>query len=166
MTKLSSGGSSLSYSTFIGGTDGDLGRWIAVDDCGAAYLSGETTGPDYPTTPGAFDRTHKGSDDTVVSKLNAAGRGLLYSTYLGGSGVDHGLGIAVDGSGAAYVSGDTTDSATDYPTTPGAFDRTHNGGVTDAVVTKLAPPSLLTLNASVVEGDARSRARSSRSGSV
>ena len=77
-----------------------------------------------------------------MTKLDASGAALVYSTYLGGSGGDYGYGIALDGAGSAYVTG-RTDSA-DFPTTPGAFDTTFNGGAADAFVTKLtraAPPS-------------------------
>jgi hypothetical protein len=86
------------------------------------------------TTASAFDRTLGGSGDAFVTKLNAAGSGLAYSTFLGGTGLDSGSSIAVR-HGRAYVRG-STDSA-NYPTTPGAFDRTFNGGNFDAFVTKL-----------------------------
>ena len=72
----------LDYSTFLGGaTDDGLG--IAVDGSGSAYVTGETDSSDYPTTPGAFDRTFNGNRDTFVTKLNASGSALAYSTYLG-----------------------------------------------------------------------------------
>jgi hypothetical protein len=98
-------------------------------------VTGTTGSTDYPTTPGAFDRTYNGGD-TFVTKLNASGSALVYSTFLGGTGTDGGAGIAVDGRGRAYVTG-TTFGSTDYPTTRGAFDRTYNGGNSDAFVTKL-----------------------------
>jgi hypothetical protein len=124
----------LDYSTFLGGTSFDQGRSIAVRD-GRAYVTGETSSANYPTTQGAFDRTFNGGNsDAFVTKLNAAGSALAYSTFLGGSGDDRGRGIAVDGSGRAYVTGFTDSS--DFPTTRGAFDRSLNGGA-DAFVTKL-----------------------------
>jgi hypothetical protein len=124
----------LDYSTFLGGAQTELGRDIAVDGEGRVCVTGETSSPDYPTTPGAFDRTFNGVSDAFVTKLNATGSALVYSTYLGGSSADDGNGIAVDTRGRAYVAG-RTDSA-DYPTTPGAFDRTLDGP-NDAFVTKL-----------------------------
>ena len=73
----------LDYSTFPGGATDDFGLGIAVDGSGSAYVTGETDSSDYPTTPGAFDRTFNGNRDTFVTKLNASGSALAYSTYLG-----------------------------------------------------------------------------------
>jgi Beta-propeller repeat len=101
---------------------------------GRAYVTGTTTSANYPTTPGAFDRTFNGSSDVFVTKLNASGSTLTYSTFLGGMNVDRGTGIAVDRRGRAYVVGQT--SSADFPTTPGAFDTTLDGS-NDAFVTKL-----------------------------
>ena len=122
----------LDYSTFLGGTGFDQGFGIAVRD-GRAYVTGDTDSADFPTTTGAFDTTHNGDHDAFVTKLNASGSALVYSTFLGGTNFDVGGGIAVDGEGRAYVTGQT--ASEDYPTTPGAFDRTFNGA--DAFVTKL-----------------------------
>jgi len=133
VTKLNAAGSALTYSTFLGGTDGDQGEGIAVRE-GRAYVTGRTSSGTYPTTRGAFDRTFNGSFDAFVTKLNAAGSALAYSTFLGGSKFDQGLGIAVDREGRAYVTGDILSS--NYPATRGAFDRTFNGD-DDAFVTKL-----------------------------
>jgi len=130
------GDSDLVYGTFLGGTEWDEGRAIAVDASGAAYIAGHTLGLGFPTTPGAFDRTHSGEWDIFVAKLGPEGTGLAYSTFLGGHDIDLLPGIAVDPSGAAYVAGYTWSS--DFPTTPGAFDRGQNGGA-DAFVTKLNP---------------------------
>jgi len=134
VTKLNATGSALAYSTFLGGASGARGFGIAVDREGRAYVTGNTSSTDYPTTSGAFDRTFNGSSDAFVTKLNASGSELAYSTFLGGTSSDGGLGIAVDREGKAYVTGFT--SSTDYPTTRGAFDRTFNGEE-DAFVTKL-----------------------------
>jgi hypothetical protein len=133
VTKLNASGSALAYSTFLGGTSVDQGFGIAVDGEGRAYVTGITFSIDYPTTPGAFDTTFNGNEDTFVTKLNASGSALRYSTSLGGEGIDDGLGIAVRGDNA-FVTGRT--SSADYPTTPGAFDTTPNGDI-DAFVTKL-----------------------------
>ncbi|HEY7863330.1 MAG TPA: SBBP repeat-containing protein, partial [Thermoanaerobaculia bacterium] len=126
----------LLYSTYLGGGDTDLSHAIAVDGAGSAYLTGVTGSPDFPTTAGAFDTTFNGGfDDAFVTKLEAGGAALGYSTYLGGSGDEYGgNGIALDGAGIAYLTGYTTSA--DFPTTAGAFDTTYNGAA-DAFVTKL-----------------------------
>ncbi|MYL22056.1 hypothetical protein GLW04_19460, partial [Halobacillus litoralis] len=124
----------LVYSTYLGGTSSEQGFGIAVDEMGNAYVTGETRSVDFPTTPGAFDTTYNGNNDVFVTKLNADGSTLVYSTYLGGTGFDRGLGIAVDEMGNAYVTGLTVSA--DFPTTPGAFDTTYNGNF-DGFVTKL-----------------------------
>jgi hypothetical protein len=140
VTKLNASGSGLVYSTYIGGSNWDEGRDIAVDGSGNAYVTGRTISTDYDVTPGAFQTTNGGIDDVFVTKLNASGSGLVYSTYIGGSHADDGLGIAVDGSGNAYVTGYTL--STDYDVTPGAFQTTYGGGTYDVFVTKLCHVSI------------------------
>ena len=142
VTKLNPLGSSLAYSTYLGGSSFEGGGLagvgeIAVDSAGAAYVTGETFSTDFPTTAGAFDTTFNGVDDVYVTKLDPTGSSLAYSTYLGGSSVDTGNGIAVDPQGTAYVTGRT--ASTNFPTTTGAFDTSWNGGFDDAFVTKLNP---------------------------
>ncbi len=141
VTKLDASGSALSYSTFI--HDGSQGLGVAVDTNGAAYVTGQTLSPTFPTTPGAFDRSHNGLWDAFVTKLNASGSGLEYSTYLGGSGQDceangdyRECAIAVDANGAAYVTGMT--ASANFPTTSDALYRSNRGGF-DFFVTKLNP---------------------------
>lgn len=137
VAKLSPSGGSLMYSTFIGGSGDDYARGVAVDGAGAAYLAGGTSSTDFPTTLGAFDTTSNvGGDlapDAWAAKLNASGSGLLYSTYLGGSGVEAGYDVAIDGSGNAYVTGST--ESTNFPTA-NAYDATPEGN-RDAFLTKL-----------------------------
>ncbi|RLC69851.1 MAG: hypothetical protein DRI52_08135, partial [Chloroflexi bacterium] len=135
MTKVNPSGSDLIYSTFLGGSYDEWGNAIAVDGTGSAYITGRSQSSDFPTTAGAFDASLDGSDDALLAKVNADGTGLACATFLGGSGWDGGYGIAVDGSGAAYVTGRTDSS--DFPTTPGAFDTSLDGD-TDAFVAKLA----------------------------
>jgi hypothetical protein len=135
VTKLNASGSGLVYSTYIGGSNWDEGFGIAVDGSGNAYVTGETYSTDYDVTLGAFQTTYGGSGDVFVTKLNASGSSLVYSTYIGGSSDDYSYGIAVDGSGNAYVTGRT--KSTDYDVTPGAFQTTFGGGNTDVIVTKL-----------------------------
>lgn len=135
VTKLNAAGSDLVYSTFLGGLGSDFGRGIAVDGTGSAYVAGKTNSSDFPTSPSAFDTTYNDGGDAFVVKLSASGCSLVYSTFLGG-GEDDGIwDIAVDGSRAAYVTGEAWSD--DYPTTAGAFDTTFNGGNTDVFVTKL-----------------------------
>jgi len=137
VTKLNAAGSALVYSTFLGGNLGANSSGIAVDTFGSAYVTGTSHAPDFPTTVGAFDTTHNFSADVFVTKFNATGSALVYSTFLGGSISDTGGSIAVDASGSAYVTGDTT--SLDFPTTIGAFDTTFNGGFSDVYVTKFNP---------------------------
>ena len=125
----------LLYSTYLGGSSTEIGDGIALDGSGNAYVIGWTDSTDFPTTPGAFDTT-LGGIDAFVTKLNAAGSALAYSTYLGGSSSEYGDGLTVDGSGSAYLTGHT--ASFDFPTTPGAFDTTYNDGQ-DAFVSKLNP---------------------------
>jgi hypothetical protein len=125
----------LLYSTYLGGIDTDIGLHIAVDGANQAYVAGSTSSPDFPTTPGAFDQTFSGDRDVFVSKLNAAGTALVYSTFIGGSDFDEATNIVADDAGQAYITG-TTESD-DYPVTPGAF-QTVNPGVSASFVTKLS----------------------------
>jgi len=129
VTKLNSTGSALVYSTYLGGSDRDYARGIAVDSAGSAYVTGETHSTDFPTTPGAFQTSlpnTSGDSSAFVTVLNPAGTALVYSTYLGGSdpygNADGGRGIAVDSSGFVYVVGHAGSS--DFPTTAGAFQTT------------------------------------------
>lgn len=134
VAKLSPDGSSLSYSTFLGGVGSDTGMAIALDDALRAHVTGSTDSPGFPTTAGAYDSAYHGGTDAFVTGLNSTGTQLLYSTFLGSSGKDQGMGIAVDSATNACVAG-TTDSPL-FPTTAGAYDRSLNGG-TDAFIAKL-----------------------------
>ena len=123
------------YSTYLGGSGSDFGNAIAVDSTGDAFVTGSTTSSNFPVTSGAFQSTLKGGADAFVAKIGAPGGALIYSTYLGGSGNDEGNGIAVDKSGAVYITGDT--ASIDFPLL-GAYQSTYGGGATDAFVTRLA----------------------------
>jgi len=130
----------LVYSTYLGGSGADLGRAIAVDATGAAYIAGITESSDFPVTPGAFQTAFRGGAgsnprDVFVAKINAAGTHFDYVTYLGGSGNDEAFGVAVDAGGNAYVTGFTESS--DFPTTAGAFRTTIAIGGHDGFVAKL-----------------------------
>ena len=136
VTKLDRTGSVLVYSTYLGGSGHEHGEKLAVDAAGNAYVTGHTRSTDFPTTLGAVQTLSGGMDDTFVAKLDPAGSGLVYSTYLGGGGIDFGLGIAVDADGNAHVTGYT--DSTNFPVTAGAFQLIAGGG-NDAFVTKLNP---------------------------
>ena len=136
VTKFSPSGTTLIYSTYLGGSDFDFG-WggVAVDASGNAYVTGETSSTDFPLL-NPFQPTLNGGDDAFVTKLNATGTTLIYSTYLGGNGnLDFGNSIAIDTSGNAYVTGTTV--STNFPL-QNPFQSTI-GGAFDAFVTKLSP---------------------------
>jgi hypothetical protein len=137
VTKLDPAGSALVYSTYIGGSSFDAATALAVDGSGNAYIAGYGTSSDYPTTAGAFDTSYNSGWDVFVTKLNASGTSLSYSTYLGGATYDEARGITVDGEDSAYVAGHTFSAG--YPTTAGAFDTSYDNSVggSDAFVTKL-----------------------------
>ena len=138
VTKLNPAGTTLVYSTYLGGSDGDEGYDIAVDSDQHAYVTGRTDSSNFPNTTGAFQQAHGGGYcDAFVTKLNPAGSALVYSTYLGGNDLDYGHGIAVDSDQDAYVTGWT--ESTNFPNTTGAFQRTYGWGSSDAFVTKLNP---------------------------
>jgi hypothetical protein len=134
VAKVNPSGSVLSYASFLGGWDDDLGHEIEVDASGKIYLAGGTCSPDFPT-PGASNPNYNGNCDAFVAQVNPAGSTLVYATFLGGSDYDWGYGIAVGSNSAVYVTGETWSS--DFPTTPGALDGTYNGWG-DAFVAKLA----------------------------
>lgn len=145
IAKISADGSTLVYATLLGGGDEDWGRAITVDGAGRAIVTGHTRSSDFPTTPGAYDRTHENTiypDDGFVTILSADGSELFYSTYFGGSAEEIGKGIAVNSAGRVFVAGATQSS--NFPTTTGAFDTTYNspspgGGEMDAFVLQLNP---------------------------
>ncbi len=131
----------LAYSTYLGGSIGDPGfgasvdsaSGIKVDAAGNAYVTGITSSLDFPTT-NAIQATFGGYTDVFVTKLNANGSGLVYSTFLGGNSGDYGSGIAVDSAGNAYISGAT--SSTDFPTV-NAIQPAFGGGSGDGFVAKI-----------------------------
>lgn len=122
--ELNASGSALVYSTYLGGKQADFGYDIAVDGSGDAYVTGYTASGDFPTA-NPLQLKKKGGQDAFVAKLGAAGSGLVYSTYIGGTNDDEGIGIRVDGSGNAYVTGYTL--STDFPTAD-PLQATNSGG--------------------------------------
>lgn len=148
ITKLNPSGSGLIYSTFLGGsglneTTGDYVTGIALDGNGNAYLAGTTYSTDFPVTANALQKTNRAAyyneANAFVALLNAAGNGLPFSTYLGGSGADVEKGMAADGAGNVYITGESF--STDFPVTNGAFQTSNHGAPsngTNAFVAKLS----------------------------
>jgi len=140
LTKLNSSGTALAFSTYIGGSAGDLAGAVAVDSSNNVYVTGQTFSSTFFTTTGAYQTTcgscSNGNSNAFVTVINQAGSSYVYSTFLGGSTKDAGNGIAVDSADNAYVTGATTSS--DFPTSGGAL-QTSYGGAADAFVTKLNP---------------------------
>ncbi len=170
VSKLNFAGSALEYSTYLGGSVGvstqadDGGLAIAVDGLGSAYVTGYTNSIDFPTTAGAFRETHSSNDyhlEAFVTKFNAAGSALDYSTYLGGSDHDLAFGVAVDVGGSAYVTGSARSA--DFPTTADAFQTVFGGGSSrdgdDAFVTKLDPSGARLIFSTYLGGSSDDRGR-------
>jgi hypothetical protein len=134
VAKLTADGSALAFSTYLGGTNFDVGNGVAVDSAGSPHVVGQTLSVDFPATLGAFQTTNNGTSNAFVTKLDPFGASLFYSTYLGGAGQDFGQAIAVDADDRAVVTGFTFNSL--FPTTPGAFSSV-NSGARDVFVAKL-----------------------------
>jgi hypothetical protein len=134
ITRLSATGSTLVYSTYLGGSGSDLAFAVALDGQNNFYVAGSTTSTSFPTVS-PYQASLVALRDVFVTKFNPTGSALLYSTYLGGNADDVGYGIAVDASGSAYVAGITQSS--NFPTA-NAMQSSYEGG-TDVFVTKLTP---------------------------
>jgi hypothetical protein len=148
--KLDPSGNDVVYFTYIGGSERDYLRGIKVDNEGNVYVAGQTRSDDYPVTPGAYDSTFNGPRyDTFLSKLNAKGDSLIYSTLLGGARYDVGFFMDIDNNGNAYLSGYTT--SLNYPVTSGAYDTTFNGE-TDLFLTKVNPEGSALLYSTYIGG--------------
>ena len=139
VAKVNPTGSALVYAGFLGGSGFDLGNGIAVDGAGNAYVTGYTdsTAATFPETTGVFQADNGGGVDAFVAKVNPTGSALVYAGFLGGSGLDVGNGIAVDGAGNAYVTGETCSTAATFPATTGVFQAAYGGGY-DAFVARIA----------------------------
>jgi len=168
VTKFDASGSSLVYSTCLGGAGRTEGHDIAVDADGDAFVTGFTGAPDFPVTPDAYQSGFQGGGDAFVTMLDPTGSKVVYSTFIGGSSLDSGNSIAVDTGGTAYVSGSTigtspvlltlketseacdvqgtqgTICTDDFPTTPGVFQPKFGGGSSDGFIVKIAEPILPT----------------------
>jgi Beta-propeller repeat len=153
IAKLNSNGSALIYSTYLGGNSDDWGNGIAIDVSGSAYVTGLTNSANFPTQ-NSFNASNggaTGTNDAFVTKINSAGSALIYSTYLGGSSYDNGNAIAVDASGNAYVTGQTT--SVDFPTQDTNYASHGGGDHWDAFITKLVAYSCCRGIRGNVEGD-------------
>ena len=134
VSKLSSTGSTLIYSTYVGGDQDDSGTGIAVEADGSAYITGSTASIDFPTL-NPFQASHAaGLKDVFVSKLSSSGSALVYSSYLGGDNYDHGGGISVE-NGSAYVAGWTRSS--NFPAR-NPYQSVYAGGFSDIFVSKVS----------------------------
>ena len=170
VTKIDATGQTFSYSTYLGGIERDAGNAIAVDSVGNAFVTGYTASSNFPIVSAIQPNFGGGSftGDAFVTKLNSSGSGAIYSTYLGGSGDDRAQGIAVDGTGNAYVTGAT--ASNNFPIVAGAFKtlspifksanggsswNNNNGGVPPARDLVMNPNSL-TLYAATTRGVYRS----------
>jgi hypothetical protein len=143
VTKINPTGTAIVYSTFLGGSTDDASQSIAVDSAGGAYVTGETGSNAFPgVNAGSIQPFNAGGGsfpfDGFVTKINPAGGAIVYSTFLGGSGNDTGVGIAVDSAGNSYVTGGT-DSATFPGVNAGSLQPANGGGVQDGFVTKISP---------------------------
>jgi hypothetical protein len=134
VARLNAAGNALDYATYLGGSGRDEGWGIAVDGEENTYITGITDSTDFPTAS-PLQASHAGVEDAFVTRVNASGSALVYSTYLGGSLRDGALGIALDRDGNAYLAGHSI--STDFPTV-NAFQPTNHGGNHDAIAAKVS----------------------------
>jgi uncharacterized protein (TIGR03437 family) len=130
--KVNATGTALAYSTYVGGSGDDAGQSIAVDAAGNAYIAGQTASKDFPVTGNATQANYAGSGgenyaagDAFIFQLNTTGTAELYGSFMGGSSNDAGAGIAIDGSGNAWIAGYTVSS--NFPATKGSFQAVFGG---------------------------------------
>ena len=157
---FSSEGSTLLYATYLGGSNDDEGNGIAVDGTGNAYITGRTTSPDFPVTPGVLQTTYGPAADAFIVKLDLTRGALVFSTFLGGNqgvnGSEEGRAIAVDSAGDAYVAGTT--GSTNFPTV-NPFQPTFAGQSRDGFVSKLSPGGASLLYSTYLGGSNTQEAR-------
>jgi len=135
VTKLTLNGQDLVYSTYLGGAASDSGNAIAVDASGSAYVVGRADSTDFPSTT-RDTLPARGAGDGFVTKMSPDGAAIVYSSLLGGFALDLANGVAVDATGAAYVTGETRSE--NFPVTESAYQKERRGSA-DAFVSKLAP---------------------------
>jgi concanavalin A-like lectin/glucanase superfamily protein/beta-propeller repeat-containing protein len=150
VTKINPAGTAIVYSTFIGGAGRDRANAIAVDGTGNAYVAGQTDSAAFPVTAGVIRPVHPGGGDAVfVTKINAAGTAIAYSTFLGQGNA---LGIAVDAATNAYIGGTTTSGIPGTSAT--SAQQSFGGGSSDGFVTKINPAATAILYATFLGGNA------------
>ena len=152
VAKFSPDGSALEYATFIGGSLRENCLSLAVNNAGEAFICGLVNSTNFPVTAGAYQTIHGGAVDGFAVKLNSTGTALLYSTFLGGSGLDQAWGIALEQDGDAVVSGLAGNAS--FPTTPGAFSQIF-AGVQDAFVLRLSSDGQALLASTFLGGEER-----------
>jgi Beta-propeller repeat len=158
VSRLSAAGSSLVYSTYLGGSGFEFGHAIATDASGNAFVGGATASTNFPTAAPLQASFAGGSYDGFVSKLNATGSALMYSTYLGGMFTEEVLGVASNGSGEATVAGYT--SSTNFPVVAAAQSSLASTGFTDAFITRFNPAGSALLFSTYLGGSDDDRATS------
>jgi hypothetical protein len=146
----------LIYATYLGGSGADQAYGLAVDSQGDAYITGSATSTNFPVTQGAYQTGLEGASNVFVAKLNPTGAALIYSSYLGGSGSDTGYGIAVDGSGDAFIAGST--SSANFPVSAAAYRLTYSGGTSEAFVTAFNPSGAGLLYSTYLGGSTQDQA--------
>jgi hypothetical protein len=147
VSKISADGSTLVYSTFLGGSASDMGNDIYADATGAAYVVGQTQSPGFPVTVGAFDTSFNGIIDGFVTKINPSGSSLAFSTFLGGGAGDAIHAFAFDSAANIYVTGST--ASANFPIRAPAFDTSFNS-LQDVFVSKLSADGSTLLNSTFV----------------
>ncbi|HWI55423.1 MAG TPA: SBBP repeat-containing protein, partial [Desulfobacteria bacterium] len=152
VAKLDTDLSNLLSSTYIGNANRDQAEDLAIDKTGNVYIAGTAVGG-YPTTQGVYDPTANGYNDVFITKLDSSLTTILASTFIGARYDDNGKALAIDSAGNIYVTGSTFNSS--FPTTSGAYSRTHSGGILDIFVAKFSP-DLINLLASTFVGGSKS----------
>jgi hypothetical protein len=147
------------YSTYVSGSGWEHARAIEYDSSGNAYVTGFTMSSDFPTTSGVYDTTQNGNTDIYVTKINAAGTALVFSTFVGGSSSDYGYGIALNSLKHVFVTGGT--SSNNFPTAGMSYDSTHNGQY-DAFLFKLNSQGTILLYSTYIGGTGYDMARGLR----
>ena len=155
VSEIKPDGSALVYSTYLGGSGIDQGMSIAVDSSGDAIITGSTNSTNFPVTAGAFQTIAPAGFNAFVAKLNPTGTGLIYSTYLGGSGADNAAGVTLDNLGDAYITGST--SSSDFPVTAGVVQN-HLAGAVNAFVSELNPAGSALVYSTYLGGSAADHA--------
>lgn len=152
VSKLNPSGSSLIYSTYVGGSSGDDATKIALGTDGSAFITGTAFSANFPTTPGSIKPVKTGNRDAFVFRLNPSGSSLIYSTFVGGNSLDDGYSIAVDQENNAYVTGLTI--SPDFPVTSGVFSSTA-GDQENVFVSKINPSGSAYLFSGLMGGNSR-----------